>query len=80
MTTDRTPLEIVRFTQRVRAAMRKYGLTEIVDGIYSKGDIVEKKMAVVSIFVEIGASDEEIAQAAAVAAETYANKVKEGPK
>jgi hypothetical protein len=76
---DDATVNTVRFNQRVRDAMRKHGMTEIVDAIYTKGDIVGSKMAVVSIFVELGATDAEIAQAAAVAAETYANKVKEGP-
>jgi hypothetical protein len=77
--TDDT-VSATRLRQRVREAMRKYGLTEVVDGIFSKGDIVGGQMAVVAVRVAKEATDAEIAAAAANAAQSYADAIRKGPK
>ncbi len=77
---DDTNIDLIRQRQKLRAAMREHGLTEVIDHFYSAGDIVGDKLAIVGVQVRQGATDAEIKQAAATAAETYRKAVTEGPK
>lgn len=73
-------IDLVRLRQKVRDAMRERGFTEVIDNIYSAGDIVGNRLAVVAVQVRLSASDAEIELAAELAVENYRESVEEGPK
>lgn len=74
---DEATVDHIRHRQKIRDVMKGYGLTEIVDYVYSAGDVRNAKMAVVAVCVPVGASEDDIKKACHVANETYRNTVTE---
>ena len=70
---------ILAFNQKIRAAMRQHGLTEVFESVYSAGDFDGKKLAAVHVDVKPSASDAEITAACDLAAKTYREIVRGKP-